>query len=309
MRGVLSKKLNGFIMTVNEAIAEAKASGGVATPELAREKLAALGAFVTKVPNIAFAKDRVITAANHDIPVKVYSPSPAQELPVLIYFHGGGHMCGSADLYDPMCRNMSLAAHCIVINVDYRLAPEFPYPDGIDDAEYVVKNYQSVLQDLSFNNKLVIGGDSAGGAICTSLTMRKTADPALDFSKQILIYPSVDYTMSSPSIEENGTGFFLEKARIDWYFDNYFVDPNDRKNASPLYGPVNAESPESLVILAGCDPLRDEGASYARKLVEAGVSVEKYQFDNMIHAFMNLEDLVPEECSRLYQLMGDFVNK
>ena len=139
--------------------------------------------------------------------------------------------------------------------------------------------------------------------------MRQVNDPELSFSKQILIYPSVDYTMTSDSMEENGQGYFLEKARIDWYFNNYFLNQEDRKQASPLYGPVNSDCPKTLIFISGCDPLRDEGISYAEKLEDAGVSVEMHKFDHMIHAFMNIEDLVPKECKKLYQLMGQFIVK
>lgn len=309
MRGELSKQLNGFINTVNDAIADAKANGVVATPELAREKLEALSALVSECPDIAFTDDRVITTDNRNIAVKVYSPNPNKALPVVVYFHGGGHLCGSAELYDPMCRKISLAGHCVVINVDYCLAPEYPYPQGLNEAEYAVKHYKEVLEGVAHTEELLIAGDSAGGAICTSLAMRRVTDPELNFSKQILIYPSVDYTMTSASMEENGQGYFLEKPRIEWYFNHYFSNQEDRKQVSPLYGPVNSDSPETLIIIAGCDPLRDEGISYAAKLDNAGVGVELHHFEQMIHAFMNIEDLVPEDCKRLYQLIGQFIVK
>ncbi len=308
MRGVLAKHLRNFIATVNEAIAEANASGIVATPELAREKLAGLGAFVSIFPELALVIDRKFITPTHEIPVKVYSPAPDKALPIVMLFHGGGHMCGDTELYDPMCRKIAIAGQCVVISVDYRLAPENPYPDGLNDADYAVKHYKEVLTDIKHKGSLIIAGDSAGGAICTSLTMRKVSDPELDFSKQILLYPSVDYTMSSASMEENGTGYFLEKPRIQWYFDHYFLHDEDRKEASPLFGPIDNNSPESLIILSGCDPLRDEGKQYAKKLKQAGLSVTVHEFENMIHAFMNIEDLVPNECSRLYKLIGNFIN-
>jgi len=216
-------------------------------------------------------------------------------------------MCGDAELYDPMCRKIAITGHCVVINVDYRLAPEHPYPEGLNDADFAVKHYKEVLNDIKHSDQLIIAGDSGGGAICTSLTMRKVQDPDLVFSKQILIYPSVDYTMSSTSIDENGSGYFLEKARVKWYFDHYFLHGEDRKQASPLFGPVEQNSPDSLIILAGCDPLRDEGLLYGEKLKQAGASVSVHQFDDMIHAFMNIEALVPKGCAKLYQLVGDFI--
>lgn len=309
MRGELAEHLNEFITGVNQAIAQAKEDGVVATPELARANLAKLAAFVTQVPKLAYAEEGYVFADQMEIPVKVYSPAPEEELPVLIYFHGGGHMCGSTELYDPMCRKIAIAARCIVISVEYRLAPEFPYPAGINDCEDVVKGFHQVLKNVQYGNKVLIAGDSAGGAICTTLAIRAMTDKSLKIDKQILIYPSVDYTSSMPSVEENGTGFLLEKTRIQWYFDNYFDDYEDRAEMSPLFGPFDATMPESLVVIAGCDPLRDEGLEYAKKLRLAGVNVEVREFENMIHAFMNIEDLVSEECRELYSLIGSFVNR
>ena len=309
MRGKLAEHLNGFIDGVNQAIAQAKADGVIPNPELAREKLNSLSAFVTKVPDIAYANRTELNKGEQKIPVKIFSPNPTKDLPVILFFHGGGHMCGDTELYDPMCRKIAINSSSVVISVDYRLSPENPYPAGLDDAELVVKHYQSIMTGVQFDkSRLYIAGDSAGGAICTSLTMRKHKDPDLRFTKQILIYPSVDYTMSSPSYNDNGVGFFLEKARVQWYFDNYFLNDEDRKACSPLFAPIDSDSPETLIIIAGCDPLRDEGLLYADKLKEQGIRVETKEFANMIHAFMNIEDLVPEECSELFTTIGGFVN-
>lgn len=308
MRGQLSPDLADFIDSVNKAIAQAKQDGVVPSPELAREKLAALSAFNTNIPEITFSELSYIDSPDATIPVRVYSPAPNEKLPVIIFFHGGGHMCGDSKLYEPMCIKMANSANSVVISVDYRLSPEFPYPCGLNDAEFVVKHYESLLTGVQFDaSQLAIAGDSAGGAICTSLTMRQVKYKNLKFNKQILIYPSVDYTMSMPSVKDNGIGFFLEHPRVQWYFDNYFLNNEDRKQASALFNPVDSGSPSSLVIVAGCDPLRDEGLAYAEKLIEQGVQVEVKRFDNMIHAFMNIEDLVPKECAELYQAIGSFI--
>lgn len=308
MRGELASHLEGFIDNVNEALNKAREDGIMPTPELARENLTKLSGFVTQIPSIAYAEERSVMCDQTEIPVRVYSPNPKQELPVMVYFHGGGHMCGSTELYDPMCRKIAIAAECIVISVDYRLSPEFPYPAGVNDCEAVVKKYHQVLSNVRYSDELYIGGDSAGGAICATLTMRQQDDSELAFTKQVLIYPSLDYTMSLPSVQENGEGYLLERTRIQWYFDNYFDDYEDREACSPLFGPISDSMPETLVIVAGCDPLRDEGIQYADKLKAKGNRVVIREFENMIHAFMNLEDLVPEECRELYRVIGNFVN-
>lgn len=307
MRGSLDSELKEFIQTVNEAAAEAKANGVVLTPEMARANLEKLSAFVTKWPEVEYIKNKKVEYGGHSVDVRVYSPEPNKQLPVLVYFHGGGHMCGSVDLYDPMCRKFSVNGQCVVISVEYRLAPEHPYPSGLFDAEFVVKHYRSVLEDVSYEESLAIGGDSAGGAICTSLVMRQCSGERLNISKQVLIYPSVDYTGSTESFESNGTGYLLENTRVQWYFNHYFANGEDRQAASPLFNSVNDRAPKTLIVTAGCDPLRDEGLAYAGKLQQAGVEVQHQGFSGMIHAFMNIEDLVPNQCRVLHDTIGAFI--
>ena len=205
------------------------------------------------------------------------------------------------------CWQGGSAGNCIVISVDYRLAPEHPYPDGLDDCKYILTNYKEVLVDFKFKDEIIITGDSAGGAICSSLSMFSQSDSNLKIDKQILIYPCVDYTMNSDSYKENGEGFLLEASKVEWYFENYFQNNEDRVKASPLHGDITASLPKTLILTAGCDPLRDEGIAYAGALTSAGVAVTHYQYDDMIHAFMNLEDLIQEECADLYQRIGDFI--
>ncbi|MBU2916450.1 alpha/beta hydrolase [Psychrosphaera sp. F3M07] len=308
MRGTLAPHLEEFIGQLNQAAEQAIKDGVVSTPELARTNLAKLSAFVTKSPDIAFMQNSELIIKSHNIPVRIYSPAPDERLPVLLYFHGGGHMCGDTQMYDPMCRKIALAANCVVISVEYRLAPEHPYPAGLDDAELVLRHYQTLLTDVAFNNQIMVGGDSAGGAICTSLVMRKAQGADLTIDKQVLIYPSVDYSFSFPSFIENGDGYLLTKARVQWYFENYFHQGESRKTVSPVFGPLDNNAPKTLVLTTSCDPLRDEGIAYHNRLIELGVSSQHYEFEGMVHAFMNLEDLVPDECALLFEKIGAFIN-
>lgn len=309
MRGIISPKLSDFIIQVNIAAEEAKASGVIITPDLVRGNLDKLAVFIGKGPELAYVKDEVFNTYTHSIPVRVYSPAPDEALPVVMHYHGGGHMCGSIELYDAISRKISKAGHCIVIAVEYRLAPEHPYPAGINDCQYVLENYEKVLKNINFNQQLMIAGDSAGGAICTTLTSNNLHHHTIKIDKQILIYPSVDYTMTSASIEENGTGFLLEKSKVNWYFDNYFGQNKSKKELSPLYMPMDKNMPETLIFTAGCDPLRDEGAMYGEALIQLGVEVEQYSFEGMIHAYMLLDSMVAQECDRTYQLIGEFIRK
>ncbi|AAZ28637.1 alpha/beta hydrolase [Colwellia psychrerythraea] len=320
MRGIISPKLVPLLEQANIAIAAAKATGQGFSAELVRQGLDNLSALMGAGPNIAIVKDSFLATSSHNIPVRIYNPAPNDMLPVLLHFHGGGHMCGSADLYDPISRKLALATQAIVICVDYRLAPEYPYPAGLDDCQQVLERYQSLLTEMKYSDELYIAGDSAGGAICTSLVMNnlineKTSN-SIKIDKQILVYPSVDYTMASASIDENGQGFLLEKDKMHWYFQQYFQVSSLEQDeitqakivkASPLLGKFSANMPTTLVITAGCDPLRDEGVAYAKSLDEVGVNVEHHSFDGMTHAYMLLNDLVSDECQQTYQLIGQFV--
>jgi len=311
MRGNVSEKLKPFLNDVNLAISEAKQNNVEFTPCIVRANLEKLSVFIGEGPDLPFVCDSSFELNDRHVPVRIYHPAPAEHLPVILHFHGGGHMCGGINLYDTISRKIAKSTHCIVICVEYRLAPEHPYPAGIDDCQHALIHYQQVLKNINFSDKIYILGDSAGGAICTTLTMNSLINPEIKIDKQILIYPSVDYTMCADSIVENGEGFLLEKGRIEWYFQQYFQTNNLHcetvKKASPLLGRFSKEMPETLIITAGCDPLRDEGQIYLKSLKSAAVHVEHYRFDEMIHAFMLLDSLVKDECDKTYELISDFI--
>ncbi|WP_028774138.1 alpha/beta hydrolase fold domain-containing protein [Shewanella waksmanii] len=313
MRGIVSPKLEDFLAATNKAIADAKAQGIQYTPTQVRANLDKLAALMNVKPSIDFIEDRAFTMADgRSLQARVYSPNPTKPLPVVMHFHGGGHMCGSVALYDPVSRQLAHTAQCVVICVEYRLAPEHPYPAGIHDCQHALIHYQDVLSGIAHDGSIAIMGDSAGGAICTTLTMNRLKNPAIRIDKQILIYPSVDYTMSSASISSNGQGFLLEQARVRWYFQQYFrhalANEEEVKRASPLFGAFDADMPATLVFTAGCDPLRDEGIAYVNAMQDAGASVEHCHLDGMIHAYMLLQDLVSEECQTTYQRIDRFLN-
>lgn len=308
----VSPELHQWLDQHNRLMAELLAKGFKATPTNAREGLAALTfGLVTERPEIAWVQDDLVTATAYTVPVRIYHPAPEAELPVLIYYHGGGHMAGSVKVYDPICRKLALAARHIVVSVDYRLAPECPYPAGLTDAYQVVKNLWATLdgRKLNYQRRLAIAGDSGGGALCATVAHLAQYDAGVDIQRQILIYPSLDYTMTSPSVAENSTGYLLQKEKIAWYFDNYFQHCEDRKSASPLFMEFSAGLPETLVVTAEFCPLRDEGVAYAAKVKAAGPHVEHLHLDDMIHAFMNMEDLAKTACATVYRRIADFLNR
>lgn len=307
MRGVISPKLSDFIEQANTAAEQAKASGVLFSPSLVRGNLDKLVTLIGQGPDLDFVQDRSINTTSHNIPVRVYSPEPEKSLPVVIHFHGGGHMCGSIELYDAISRKIAKAGHCIVITVEYRLAPEHPYPEGIEDCQHALELYQSVLEDVNFSEQLILAGDSAGGAICTTLISNNLNNDNVKINKQVLIYPSVDYTVSQKSVTENGSGFLLETSKIDWYFNHYFQHNEPRKSVSPLYMPMSKNMPETLIFTSSCDPLRDEGIAYGVALTELGVNVIHHHFEGLTHAYMLLDSLIHEECNETYQLIGKFI--
>lgn len=307
MRGIISDKLKGFIEQVDIAAKLAKEEGVQLSASLVRGNIEKLSVFIGEGPELAFVQDNAFVTPTHTIPVSVYSPDPEQALPVVLHYHGGGHLCGNIALYDTISRKIAKAGNCVVIAVEYRLAPEFPYPAGVEDSQYALAHYQEVLSGVNFSQQLIIVGDSAGGAICTTLASKNIGSSTVNIEKQILIYPSVDYTMNSNSIEENGTGFLLEKEKIVWYFNQYFQHNEASEKTSPLFMPMAKTMPKTLIFTAGCDPLRDESFAYAQALEKAGVKVDQHTFDGMIHAYMLLDSLVKSECDDTYRMMGEFI--
>ncbi len=303
--------LQPWLENFNRQMADLVARGFKATPTNAREGLANLTqALVTDIPDIAWCQDDVIVARPFDVPVRIYHPQPDEALPVLVYLHGGGHMAGSVTVYDPICRKLALAARHIVVAADYRLAPECPYPAGVTDACNVVKHLWPVLQGrgLKFSDQLALAGDSGGGALSATVAHLAQFDAGVTIRRQVLVYPSLDYTLQWPSIGQNATGYLLERHRIAWYFDHYFPAGANRRALSPLYMDFGDQMPATLVITAEFCPLRDEGRAYVEKLRQAGIAAEHWHLDDMIHAFLNLEDLVKDTCEAVYTRMGRFLN-
>ncbi|MEC6882823.1 alpha/beta hydrolase [Photobacterium sp. NCIMB 13483] len=260
--------------------------------------------YITEIPHIDMVVDDII----EHVPIRVYHPQPQVALPVLVYLHGGGHVAGSLDVYDPICRKLALACQYIIVAIDYRLAPEYPYPAAINDVRLCLQHLFSRLNNMAVNYipYLAIGGDSAGGALAATVCAIVQNDE-VHISKQVLIYPSLDYTLSSPSVMMNGNDYFLQINKVRWYFDQYFQNNQNRYSASPLWLPVCANFPETLVITTEFCPLRDEGITYYNKLRQQGIEAQHYHVSDMVHAFLNLENVVPQHCRQLYTVMGQFL--
>lgn len=308
----VSPKLQLWLDSFNQQVAVLVENGFKPTATNAREGLANLTrGLVTDIPDVAWIQDDLVMSEQYNVPVRIYHPAPDQALPVLVYYHGGGHMAGSVTVYDPICRKLANATRHIVVSVDYRLAPEYPYPAGVNDAYAVVKNLWATLdsRELKYQHELSIAGDSGGGSLVATVSGQAQYDDDVVIRKQVMIYPCLDYIMDSGSMEQNAAGYLLQKGKIAWYFDNYFQHGENRRQASPLYGHFTSNLPATLLFTAEFCPLRDEGVSYCEQAKAAGVYVEYVHFADMIHTFLNMEDLVKEECEQVYQQIARFLAK
>ena len=307
----LDPQLESWLQVYNRYWQELELQGFQHSPQNARDGLAKLTQqLVTKFVDVAAVIDTILHKEAQSIPLRIYQPLTNATLPILVYLHGGGHMSGSVEVYDRILRQIALASGHIVVAVEYRLAPEFPYPCALEDAEWVIRHLFSHLDGLSIDYQpmLSIAGDSAGGAMTATLAHRFQQHASVKIYKQLLIYPSLDYSLCHESLEQNGRGYLLHKDKIEWFFSRYLQHGEDAEQVSPLYMTFSNRLPETLVITAEFCPLRDEGFEYVKQLKRAGVPVSHMHFEDMIHAFMNMQDVVPEQCALLYQQIAEFLN-
>lgn len=262
----------------------------------------------TSEPMAAIINTEVDTGERR-IPVRIYRPALTGEPKVVVFIHGGGHLSGSVEVYDPVARHLAMATGNIVVSVDYRLAPENPYPAGLSDAKAVIENVWSLLesQHIPYTRQLTLIGDSGGGAFSTTLAAYFSREQPGFIHRLVLIYPSLDYTLNWPSVQENGTGKLLDESKIRWYFQQYFRNEEDRKQTSPLYLPLSQDFPPTLVVSGGLDPLRDENFAFVARLQAEGIPVQHVHFPGMTHAYLMLEDKVLQEAKATYLAIGDFV--
>ncbi len=266
--------------------------------------------YMTDIDYTVFALDDMIYNGKYPVPIRIYYPRLDAAFPIIVYLHGGGHMCGSITQYDGVVRKIAKITDHIVVAIDYRLSPEFAYPTGISDAKAVIKNLFTILdkRKVNYSNKsLCLMGDSAGGAMCASLVMDKDFIKSTNITHQVLLYPALDFTMSSKSFIEYKEGYFLEASKVAWYYEHYLQNNEDRRAISPLFGEFYSGMPKTLVIFADHDPLQDEAKQYYFNMKEVGASAILYKAEKVVHAFFSLEDLCKEECTKAYQQIKIFL--
>lgn len=261
------------------------------TPEEARAGSVAMSAFAGEGAAVASVTEHHLDG----VPCRVVIPEGEGPHPVLVWFHGGGWVIGSAETSLAICRDLADAAGCAVVSVDYRLAPETRAPGAVMDClgvtEWVLEHGREIGLD---NTRVAVGGDSAGGNLA-AIVAQELGDRLVH---QLLVYPATDLTLSQPSIAENGEGYLLTAAGMRWFVDHYLgdtgIDPAD-PSVSPLFATQRriGRSPSATVLTAEYDPLRDEGEAYADALTSAGVATVLRRFDGQIHAFFGLRTVIP----------------
>ena len=258
--------------------------------------------------------DHKIYAEDREIPVRLFIPEKSNSSKVIIFFHGGGWVTGNIDSYSNVCSLMANQTGHRVISVDYRFAPEYPFPAGLMDCYKVVSEIFLNSHILNANNEdITIVGDSAGGNLASAVSLMARDRGGFLPSKQILIYPASYYDHGPgspyPSVVENGTDYLMTSERIQDYMDLYVPNEEDRENpyVAPLLADNLKNQPDTLVITAEFDPLRDEGEAYGKRLKEDGNNVIIHRVKDEIHGFFS-NPLRKDTVNDLYEIINNFLN-
>ncbi len=229
---------------------------------------------------------------------RLYAPVglAGRTTPLCLYFHGGGWVIGDLDTHDAVCRTLANESGARVLSVDYRLAPEHKFPAAFEDAYAALVWAEANAMSLNANPiRLAAAGDSAGGNLAAAVALHAKAKGGPKLMHQLLIYPVTQARAETPSMRDLATGYFLEKASMNWFFDQYV--PSGQDLADPRLSPLSAKDVAGVapatVIVAGYDPLKDEGIAYARRLEAAGVPTKLVNYESMIHGFIAMGGVVP----------------
>ncbi len=270
------------------------------TIEEARERADTIPQLLGAGPEVGSVEDITVPSPDGSIPARVYSPE-GDPAGTVLYIHGGGWVVGSLDSFDPFCRFLTKESGCVVVSVDYRLAPEHPFPAGLEDCvaalQWVAANRQQGL--------LAVAGDSSGANLAAVVARRARDAGGPEIAFQLLGCPVTDADLDTPSYVEHGgpePPLLLSKADMEWFWNLYVPDEADRRN--PDVSPLRAEDlsglPPAYVVVAEHDPLRDEALAYAAKLKAAGVPVTVRRYDDQTHDFQIMINFLEraDECTR-----------
>ncbi len=291
---MVHKALDGLVKSLRENPApHPKDTTYVKRREVRRAQTEAIRGDVAPVEEVV---DVLLDLGDRTLEARHYVPYGDESKALVVYFHGGSFVIGDLETNDALCRRISADTKMRFLAINYRLAPEHPFPAGINDAvdvfRHVVKNFEKFADK---NAKLIVMGDSAGAAIVT-VAAALTRDEGLGMVAQVLVYPTLGPELFTESAKRFGTGYFLEMDHLRYDYQQYLGDFKDHTDprVTPLLFPDLTGAPPAIIVVAGCDPLRDEGVAYAGLLEHFGVKVELLEAEGMIHGFLSLGGIIPE---------------
>lgn len=262
-----------------------------------------------KIPvNIGSVEDQMIVCDNLQIPIRIYTPKGDGPFPILVYYHGGGFVLGDLETMDNLCQCITYYANQIVVSVDYRLAPEHPYPAAIDDAWASLQwVYHNASQINGLNKIISVAGDSAGGNLAAQMAILARDLGDFKIASQWLFYPWLDFSLSSHSHNLYGKGYNLTTEELKWFTSAYLPDQSIRylPDASPLYHEDLSSLPNAFIFTAQYDPLQDDGMKYTQALRKAGNFVDYTCYKGFVHSFLNMAGEVEE----IEKVMNQMINR
>ncbi|MGD8761358.1 MAG: alpha/beta hydrolase [Desulfobacteraceae bacterium] len=277
------------------------------SPPAARKQMLELSAPVDPMLMAELVVDQRIPGPGGEIPIRLYYPKGDPPFAVVVYFHGGGWVIGDLDTHHGLCHALSKSSGCLVAAVDYRLAPENRYPAAVEDAYaatcWVADNAEAIQADAC---RIAVVGDSAGGTQATVVAMMARDHGKPNIALQVLIYPITDHNFNTSSYLENADGYMLTRDLMMWFWNHYLEDENlaDDSYVSPLRAVNLTDLPQTLILTAEYDPLRDEGEAYARRLEQAGVKVKLTRYGGMIHGFIRMTSRLDKARQALDEIAG-----
>jgi len=280
---------------IAELLTAAAASGAppltLLTPEEARARVSAGAALCAPGPELRDVRDVDVPVGDTSVPGRLYRPDDGKPRATVVYLHGGGWVTGDLEYSDPLCRHLAADAGCEVLSVDYRLAPEHPFPTPFEDAYGALR---WAAAELAEGRPLVVAGDSAGGALAAACALRARDEKGPRLDGQLLLYPALDADFTRPSYVAN-QGMILGPSEMGWFWDHYLPDAEGRAHpyASPLQADDLTGLPPTVLVVADLDPLRDEGLAYGARLTEAGVPVRLRHVPGLVHGFLRFSAKVP----------------
>jgi acetyl esterase len=253
---------------------------------------------ITGAPvEVAGVEDRTLHTQAGPLSVRVFTPEVGGPAPIMMYFHGGGYVKGGVAETDPFCRRLANTTGAVIVSVDYRLAPEHPYPAALDDAYHsTLWAYEHAEELGGKEGPLGVCGESAGGNLAAVICVLARSSRDVEIDRQVLLQPVVDFTLSFPSIGMPANDCLVPREDLAWYYEQYYGTDKDRTDlrVSPVFAGDLSGLPPALIIAAEYDTLRDEARAYAEKLQASGVETGHSCYDGMVHGFLQMAGLVEE---------------